>query len=328
MPYLPNPFYEVLLSAKAARPGNYQRLANYLCGYGLWQCDSRFAAAYADRYQYRKATVILLSYKRPRNIQPIVRSLLKASCVEKVIVSNNNPDVRLEDWLQLRDERLHVVHQSTHRACGVRFEIARQDGSEYFLAIDDDVLLFPRQVDEFFGRLLDTPSIPHGLNGCCYLEQPLRACGATARHRDGWLGGFVDVDAPVHVVSGGYAFTQRHVVEMYRLAAQLDINVGALFDDDVLLSFGGSAPPHCAKVGRLLACPSSTRPSVAVSKQAGFHRRRAELYNALRALKPSLHERAAVSIQNDARTSERTGRIAFATRCIADLWRGKARFRL
>ena len=142
---LVNPFYEVLHGLKTVHPRSYLRLAAYLSEYIRWQWDAHFVPVRVLEERPIRATVILLSYKRVRNIQPIVRSLLKASCVGKVIVSNNNPDLRLDDWLRLRDDRVQVIDQPVRRFPGVRFELARQDGGEYFLTLDDDVFLFPRQ---------------------------------------------------------------------------------------------------------------------------------------------------------------------------------------
>ena len=148
------------------------------------------------------------------------------------------------------------------------------------------VSLLPRQMDQLFGRLLANPSIPHCLQGACYVEESLRARYPVAQRRHGWLGGIVDIDAPVHVVNRGYAFTRSHLQEAYRLGALLDINVGSMpIAEDILLSFGGTALPRCVKLGRILSCPSSSRPGVAVWRQEDFHRKRAELYGALRKLK-------------------------------------------
>src|SRR5687768_3512064 len=54
----------------------------------------------------QKLTVILLSYKRPENLQAIARSALRCSFVEKVLLCNNNPLCAMEDWVKSSDKRL------------------------------------------------------------------------------------------------------------------------------------------------------------------------------------------------------------------------------
>ena len=41
--------------------------------------------------------VIILSYSRPQNIQTIVEGVLRCGFLERIIVSNNNPDVCIDD---------------------------------------------------------------------------------------------------------------------------------------------------------------------------------------------------------------------------------------
>ena len=296
---LPNPFYEILQGLKTVHLRSYLNLANYLWGFTRWQWNARFAPVQVIANRPAKATIILLSYKRPRNIQPMVRSLLKASCVQRVIVSNNNPNLRLEDWLQLRDRRLHVMNQPVRCFPGFRLELARQDGGEYFLSFDDDVFLFPWQVDQLFSRLLETPSVPHGIYGDLFVEESLRTRYPASQHRHGWLGGLMNIDAPVHVLNRGYAFSRSHLQEVSRLGSLLDIDVGAMpIADDVLLSSAGTALPRCVKLGRILTCPSSARPGVAVSKQKDFRRERARLYCSLRKLKPLPDGEAFPAVEN------------------------------
>ena len=95
----------------------------------------------------RDCTAIVLSYKRPQNIAPLVGLLLKAPSIRQVIVSNNNPV--LSAWGtadgQLLAPRLCVVEQPTAAACHIKYQIARQQDSKLFLAIDDDVFLRPSQ---------------------------------------------------------------------------------------------------------------------------------------------------------------------------------------
>ncbi len=92
------------------------------------------------------ATAILLSYKRPKNIEPIVRALLRCAFIDKVIVSNNNPAVRIGDWVHLTDPRIRLIDQTRDSPPGLRFAIAFDTPAEHFLCIDDDIFPYPKQV--------------------------------------------------------------------------------------------------------------------------------------------------------------------------------------
>ncbi|MBA4322624.1 MAG: hypothetical protein C0408_07390, partial [Odoribacter sp.] len=60
---------------------------------------------YNGKMDNPKACAIVLSYARPKNIEWIVRALLLCPFIEKVIVSNNNPDLKIEDWVHIDDDR-------------------------------------------------------------------------------------------------------------------------------------------------------------------------------------------------------------------------------
>ena len=91
-----------------------------------WQLNARWGPRVALEGA-QKLTAILLSWKRIRNMQPIVRSLLRCDFIDRVIVSNNKPQYRMREELHLRDERLQLIDQPQPRAPGVRFELARSE---------------------------------------------------------------------------------------------------------------------------------------------------------------------------------------------------------
>jgi hypothetical protein len=284
---LPNPFYECIEGMGASKPDkrSYLRLASYPWRFAMWQLHARLAGpVLANRPE--TATVILLSYKRIRNIQPIVRSLLKAAFVEKIIVSNHHPEIRLKDWIRIVDDRLHLIDQPAWKPAGFRFVLARQEAAEYFLTIDDDVFFYPTQLKRFFYSLLENPDVPVGIQGQWYVEQNLRGVYREALHNHGWLSGHIGLDGPVHVINRAYAFTRSHLAELFRLTSLLDTDVASMpVASDIVLSFAGAAMPRCVNAGRIFSCPSSDRPGVAVWKEKDFHRERADIYCSLRKLK-------------------------------------------
>ena len=80
----------------------------------------------------------------------MVRHLLTCGFVEKIIVSLNNPLTDLSSRLKMRDSRLVVVRQPHRRGSGVGWYLACAETAEYFMLMDDDVLLYPGQVASLF----------------------------------------------------------------------------------------------------------------------------------------------------------------------------------
>src|SRR5438132_199315 len=58
------------------------------------------------RHGPEKVAVVLQSYRRPINIEPILQNLLACDFVSTVVVSNNNPEVDLASYVRVRDPRL------------------------------------------------------------------------------------------------------------------------------------------------------------------------------------------------------------------------------
>src|ERR1044071_7341650 len=88
---LPNPLHQ--LSESILHAPQYPLFAGrfgYAYRFLRWQHDACFGPRVSLEGP-QKLTVILLSWKRVRNMQPIVRSLLHADFIDRIIVSNNNP---------------------------------------------------------------------------------------------------------------------------------------------------------------------------------------------------------------------------------------------
>src|SRR5262247_1657515 len=85
-----------------------------------------------------QVTVILTYYDPARlgDIEPQIRNILKCSFVERLIVSNHNPDFKIEDRITQKDTRLTCLNQETRRGCGYRWQIAQMFPAEYYIAID------------------------------------------------------------------------------------------------------------------------------------------------------------------------------------------------
>jgi len=230
-----------------------------------------------------KLTVILLSFKRVRNIQLIVQGLLKLPFVETIIVSNNNPEYRIEQWIHFKDPRVRLINQPKPTPPGIRFELARGESGKYFLTIDDDVFLYSHQLTTLAKALMDDSLSPCGIQG----ENREFGTQNNGQRSEGWHSGISGFDGRVDVINRVYAFTREHLDEMYQLAARLNIEVGALANgEDLLLSFSGYSKPRLIKVGRILGCLSENREGIATwTSRAGFFAERRGLYDKLLAAK-------------------------------------------
>jgi glycosyltransferase involved in cell wall biosynthesis len=245
--------------------------------YLQWQWRARFGRM-VPAPSAERCTIIMLSYRRPQNMEPLVRSVLRCAFVERLIVCNNNPSYDIESWVSLADARLVLRNNSENRGTIARFDIARSENGERFLVIDDDIFLYPEQLNVLFTRLLEDPSRPHGLYG-----QIARPDGSfvDAVHR---------VDAELDVLNRVYAFTRQHLEEFYRLLSDMGIEdenarLALTRGDDMVLSFSGVGRPMCHDVGEILDCPSEGVQGIAVWRESDFRTYRAALFPQLCRLK-------------------------------------------
>lgn len=227
-------------------------------------------------------TAILQSYARPWNIDPMARMLLRFTCIERVIISNNNPRVDLRRHLAVADGRLTVIDQPHERPASMMAMLAlraSERGAERFVSIDDDLLLFPAQIIRLLGGLSFNPTMPHGVVG----QRVDRLGGAVEHHVMG--------DMQVDVLNRAYAFTAAHVRRYAELLDALGYETDEQketlpFGSDIVLSFSGDARPRVHAVGSLLSCPTAALPGVARFREPGFASFRADLLARLHAFTP------------------------------------------
>jgi len=221
-----------------------------------------------------KATVIILSYQRMGNIPVIVRNALLCGFVERIVISNNNPDVDLEPYVPLTDPRVELVQQRRRRWPSYRYELASAHPSEYYLCIDDDVFPTPWQLRRLLTALVADPEAPRGSAGHTYDRlsgkfdyylPPL----FLRRHQG----------RPVDVILHTYAFTRRHLQRYYTLLAEIGIGNDDLeSSEDVIISFAGTRSAVVVPVGRMYECASFKDPAVATHQQSGFDDFRKDLF--------------------------------------------------
>jgi hypothetical protein len=217
-----------------------------------------------------KISVVLLSYRRMKNLRPIVDSLLLCDFVGQIILSNNNPKVRMEDFVRVRDPRLRIINQPARRYPGWRYSLARELPAQYFMSIDDDLFLTPGQVRKLFLSLLANPSVPHGAGGEDFVVDDGKV--VARRHVGGQ-------DRETDVIVWAYAFTREHLQKYFALLERMRIDNGDLkASEDVIISFCGHGRARCQDLGRLLCCASAQDAKIATWRQDGFLEHRCQLY--------------------------------------------------
>jgi hypothetical protein len=245
-----------------------------------WERTVRFGPT-VPTGRAERVVAIMLSYRRPKNIDAIARSILKCDLIERLIVSNNNPEIRISRCVGVRDPRLVLEDHGSNAGASARFVIARREPGTHYFVLDDDLFLYPAQIAGLLERLFDDPSRPHGIFG--QRRKPDR----------GFEDGIHGRETTVDVLNRAYAFTRGHLEEFFRL---LDA-IGGRIDgdrlaegsidrgDDMLLSFSGARSPLCHYVGALLDCPTQWLPGVAVWRETGFREFRERLFARLTAVK-------------------------------------------
>jgi len=212
-----------------------------------------------------RLTVLLQSFNRPGNMDRLARAVACCDFVERIVVASNNPRVDLAAHLRLRDPRLEIVVAPEPRFAGHRWNLAAESGADYFLAIDDDLFLFPEQIAALFEALQADPATPHGLAGTVYRGPP----GTTREERrrdEEWV---TRAEREVDVIHRAYAVTADHVRRYRALRERLGLSE-CRFGDDILLSYAAAGRPRVHDFGPLLSCPSSSRGDVALWHTADF----------------------------------------------------------
>ena len=226
----------------------------------------------------RKCVVILLSHNRPQNLEILVRGALQNKFVSRVIVSNSNPQYRMADWIGIKDSRLSFVDERRKTLPGHRFVLAANQTGDYFLSIDDDIFLTPKQWARFFERLLEHEEVPHGISGQVYRPGTRFSNGTPFHHRE-------NVEQEVDVLIGAYAFTRVHLEQVFRLAGILQLGSLSLIGngEDILLSFSGPSAPRIHNLGSPFLCASTSLRGVALWKsRENFWEERVKLFENIR----------------------------------------------
>lgn len=223
---------------------------------------------------------VLLSYRRPHNLDGLVRAMLRCDGCQAVIVSNNNPQVDLRRWISVTDPRLRIIEQDRRRYPGIRMTVARAAPAPRYLMVDDDVLLHAEQMQGLMDLLCAEPEVPHGVNG----ERRDPARSPYPYRLDQGSDGAAD-----HLTNV-YAITDRHLARYFELTERLGIEDPADLanGEDIILSVSGSGRPLVHDLGPLLRCASTPDRVIATCKSRNrFFEERLAVIDALNGMAPA-----------------------------------------
>ena len=220
--------------------------------------------------QQPKATFILLSFARPKNIQRIINSIKQSESFGWIVLSNNQPKVNLIEYLSGDNTGVSIINQKSVMPPIIRMEIARNTDADYFIFIDDDIFLQPRQIDGLLGKLIDDPTRPHGIIGEKHqiVENKLRV-----------QTGFQNTDSEVTVINSVYACTKKHILRFFEIFAKLGYGkpTDLRFGDDIILSASGEKSPLIHDLGPIHICATYNHPEIAQWKKTDFNEHRFRL---------------------------------------------------
>jgi glycosyltransferase involved in cell wall biosynthesis len=225
----------------------------------------------------KKVTIIVPSYhaSRARNLQPLVRSTLKCNFVEKIIISNHNPEIKLENWVKINDSRVTLINHSVRRGCGYGWIVASQEkNADYFIVIDDDMLINPQQLAVLFQQLINQPEIPHGFIG---------------RRADGEY--VMSQEIEVEFLYNIYAVTQTHIKNYLEYTQKIIKNGYATpesieyWADDIVISKTGIGHPRIHKASSIRQCKTTQTSGVATFTENQFDQHRLQVDQALTKIK-------------------------------------------
>ncbi|MBU2259629.1 hypothetical protein KKC44_03395 [Patescibacteria group bacterium] len=258
--------------ATKAPSGTWRSHIKWLMQYRKWK--SLVEREYSQRSSAEGPfTAIIQNYKRPWNMEPVVKALLATPLVGKVIVSNNNPVCDLGKWFKLKDERVELIRQPKERSTAERFRIAKEIDSEFFLAVDDDLFLRHDQYQKICDALIKNPSVPHGV------------CGQVLNEYGGFNYNIHGTNQEVDGLNRIYAFTKDHLDNFCKMTKSMGIDDNSemwskSLWDDMTISLSGNGKPICLNIGEYLDCPSQGGRSAAWT-QEGFFEFRESFYKKL-----------------------------------------------
>lgn len=220
-----------------------------------------------------KAAVILTYFNRERIVHAryMVRLLLRCNFIDQIIAANHNPALDIFQWIDIKNTRLKLINNDIKRGPGFRWITANTLDSEYYLVIDDDFLIFPKQLAILFTHLVEEPGIPHGLTGKQGID------GIYCRN----------MNTEVDILHQIFAVTGTHINKFMEISNAVRLHQPDIYPlieettDDIVISMTGKYKPRIHDVGFNLRCRTARKKGVALHQEESFLAKRLVMKKAL-----------------------------------------------
>ena len=229
-----------------------------------------------------KLTVIVLNHKRPENVNLIAQLILRAGFVGKLIISNNSQDYSIESYIKIKDPRLILINQKEQSGVGIRFVLAKEFSSPYYICIDDDIFLHPAQLQWLYWNLRQSPEHTHGIYGAKIAPEKDPKNEWPFYHES-------NKTITIDILNGLFSFTREHLEEYFKLCSLLGItdHKSLMNGEDIILSFSGIKKPLIHDIGPIWECASASLPGVALHvTRPHFYEERWGIFSKLEKIKP------------------------------------------
>lgn len=211
--------------------------------------------------------VIVMNYRRPRNIGTICRTILEGLPGARLFVLDQAED----DSCAVRDmlPRQVTYRRAENAGCVARLRLAAGLPFERYLAVDDDLFLTRTQLRQLAARHRAAPDTVHGIWGQKVLVRDKRLRVENS---------ILSQDAEVTVLNQAYAFSKAQAVAALKLIEVAGFDPQEIRNcDDILLSSAAAGAPRCHDLGPLTICNSADEPGIGVGTERNFHETRARL---------------------------------------------------
>lgn len=200
-----------------------------------------------------KISVIILSWKRPKNIPIILKQLIASKLIDEIFLWNNNPKIKL------KSSHPKVITMQSGKNFGTlaRYCIAFLAKNETILIQDDDLVLKPKQIKTIYKKYKQNKNKLYGCFG-----------------RNIMSGRYVKINAygDVDIIIGRtIMFNKKEIYKFFKYAGDFIDGI----EDDILFSFSIKTKHKVVKVGKIKELPNNH----ALSKRPDHLLRRQKMIN-------------------------------------------------
>lgn len=200
-----------------------------------------------------KISVVLLSWKRPKNIPIILKNLYSVRRIDEIILWNNNPEITLV----YKHPKLHIINSPKNYGTLIRHCLAGTLKNQNIMFQNDDLYHTGEQIEKLFAEYIKDTSRIYGplgrnLKNYKYIK------------KDSW--GNVDI-----VIGRTTMFHKRHLYKFFKYLGPWS----GVFEDDILFSLSMKTKHKAVRIGKINELPNIN----ALSKRPGHINGRQEMIN-------------------------------------------------